>query len=196
MCNRCRCIAQARQEQEAALAKSEVPDYAPCRCILLCVTGWFSEQPRQSTSLVTRHGHPTAYISTQCAIRTCCYPFVAGGAADRSTHKNKPRWRAHPTTKVQQQNGWCLIRASLKLLVGIGVGAMSSPIAPQGRLPLIPDAVTPLSVELIIERHGDELRIRPAKRRMGDVLGKLAKFSPDFMERGRVENIEGDREDL
>ena len=51
-------------------------------------------------------------------------------------------------------------------------------------------------VELVIERHGDELRIRPAPRRMGDVLGKLAKFSPDFMAQGRGENIEGEREAL
>ena len=29
-------------------------------------------------------------------------------------------------------------------------------------------------LDLVIERLGDELRIRPAQRRMGDVLGKLA----------------------
>ena len=52
------------------------------------------------------------------------------------------------------------------------------------------------NMELVIERHGDELRIRPAPRRMGDVLGKLAKFSPDFMAQGRGENIEGEREAL
>ena len=51
-------------------------------------------------------------------------------------------------------------------------------------------------VELVIEREGDELRIRPAQRRMGDVLGKFAKFSPDFMAQGRGENIEGEREAL
>jgi antitoxin VapB len=51
-------------------------------------------------------------------------------------------------------------------------------------------------VELVIERLGDELRIRPAQRRMGDVLAKLASFSPDFMEHGRGENIEGEREAL
>jgi antitoxin VapB len=39
--------------------------------------------------------------------------------------------------------------------------------------------------ELVIERLGDELRIRPAQRRMGDVLGALAQFSPDFMQAGR-----------
>jgi antitoxin VapB len=44
--------------------------------------------------------------------------------------------------------------------------------------------------------QGDELRIRPAQRRIGDVLGKLAKFSPDFMVEGRGSNIEGEREAL
>ena len=51
-------------------------------------------------------------------------------------------------------------------------------------------------IELVIERQGDELRIRPAQRRMGDVLGKLAKFSPDFMALGRGHNEEGKRERL
>lgn len=51
-------------------------------------------------------------------------------------------------------------------------------------------------LDLIIERQGDELRIRPAQRRIGDVLGKLAKFSPDFMVEGRGNNIEGERETL
>jgi len=48
-------------------------------------------------------------------------------------------------------------------------------------------------LDLVIERQGDELRIRPAPRRMGDVLGKLSKFSPDFMTQGRGENMEGER---
>lgn len=51
-------------------------------------------------------------------------------------------------------------------------------------------------IELVIERKGDELRIRPARRRMGDVLGKLAQFSPDFMREGRGLNAEGEREAL
>ena len=51
-------------------------------------------------------------------------------------------------------------------------------------------------IELVIERQGDELRIRPARRRMGDVLGKFAQFSPDFMGEGRGHNIEGKRESL
>ena len=48
-------------------------------------------------------------------------------------------------------------------------------------------------LDLVIERQGDELRIRPAQRRMGDVLGKLAKFSPHFMAQGRGENPEDER---
>ncbi len=51
-------------------------------------------------------------------------------------------------------------------------------------------------IDLVIERQGDELRIRPAQRRMGDVLGKLAKFSPDFMAEGRGQSVEGEREAL
>ncbi len=51
-------------------------------------------------------------------------------------------------------------------------------------------------IELLIERQGDELLIRPARRRMGDVLSKLAQFSPDFMSEGRGLNVEGDREAL
>ena len=38
-------------------------------------------------------------------------------------------------------------------------------------------------IDLVIERQGDELRSRPAQRRLGDVLGTLAKFSPDFRAR-------------
>jgi len=51
-------------------------------------------------------------------------------------------------------------------------------------------------IDLVIERQGDELRIRPAQRRIGDVLGKLAKFSADFTVPGRGSNIEGERDTL
>lgn len=51
-------------------------------------------------------------------------------------------------------------------------------------------------IDLVIEREGDELRIRPVPRRMGDVLGKLARFSPNFMVEGRGSNIEGERDVL
>jgi antitoxin VapB len=57
-------------------------------------------------------------------------------------------------------------------------------------------AYSTMDLDLVIEREGDELRIRPAQRRMGDVLGKLAKFSPGFMVAGRGHNEEGDREPL
>ena len=57
-------------------------------------------------------------------------------------------------------------------------------------------AYSSLDIELVIERVGDELRIRPAQRRMGDVLGKLAQFSPDFMREGRGLDTEGERETL
>jgi antitoxin VapB len=50
-----------------------------------------------------------------------------------------------------------------------------------------------LDLGLTIEPNGDELRIRPAQRRLGDVLGKFAKFSPDFMSQGRGVNIESER---
>ena len=48
-------------------------------------------------------------------------------------------------------------------------------------------------IDLVIEREGDGLRIRPASRRLGDVLGKLARFAPDFMAEGQGENVEGER---
>ena len=40
-------------------------------------------------------------------------------------------------------------------------------------------------VDLVIERHGDELRIRPARRRLTDALAKFAGFSSDFLRNGR-----------
>lgn len=51
-------------------------------------------------------------------------------------------------------------------------------------------------LDLVIERRGDELLIRPARRRMGDVLGKLARFSPDFMADGRAQDEAAEREAL
>lgn len=51
-------------------------------------------------------------------------------------------------------------------------------------------------VELVIERQGDELRIRPAQRRMGNVLASLARFAPGFMEGGRGDNEEAERSTL
>ena len=51
-------------------------------------------------------------------------------------------------------------------------------------------------IDLEIERQGDELRIRPTPRRMGDVLAALARFSPDFMADGRAIQEESVREVL
>lgn len=42
-----------------------------------------------------------------------------------------------------------------------------------------------MDIELEIEREGDEIRIRPARRSLCGVLSKFAKFSPDFMAEGR-----------
>jgi antitoxin VapB len=52
------------------------------------------------------------------------------------------------------------------------------------------------NVELQIERNGDEIRIRPIQRRIGDVLSKFANFSSDFMENGRGVNLETERDHL
>ena len=51
-------------------------------------------------------------------------------------------------------------------------------------------------MELVIERVGEELRIRPARRRISRVMEALAGFSPDFMESGRGELEQAPREAL
>jgi antitoxin VapB len=51
-------------------------------------------------------------------------------------------------------------------------------------------------VELEIERVGDEIRIRPARRPLAGVLKKFAKFGPDFMASGRGEQEQAEREGL
>ncbi len=62
----------------------------------------------------------------------------------------------------------------------------------------IPDelAYSSFDMDMIIERYGDELRIRPAQRRMGNILAKFAKFTSDFMSGGREHNQEVGREAL
>ena len=40
-------------------------------------------------------------------------------------------------------------------------------------------------IDLEIERLGDALRTRPARRSLAGVLSKFAAFSPDFMQAGR-----------
>ena len=51
-------------------------------------------------------------------------------------------------------------------------------------------------MELVIERVGEELRIRPAQRRMGNVLKVLSSFSPNFMSEDRGNQEETEREAL
>jgi len=51
-------------------------------------------------------------------------------------------------------------------------------------------------IELEIERVGEEIRIRPARRPLAGVLKKFAKFGPDFMADGRGDQEQNDREAL
>ena len=51
-------------------------------------------------------------------------------------------------------------------------------------------------MELVIERVGEELRIRPAQRRMGNVMKVLSSFSPNFMSEDRGNQEQADREAL
>ena len=51
-------------------------------------------------------------------------------------------------------------------------------------------------MELVIERVGEELRIRPAQRRMGNVMKAFSSFSPGFMSDGRGHQEQAEREAL
>jgi antitoxin VapB len=51
-------------------------------------------------------------------------------------------------------------------------------------------------IELEIERDGDEIRIRPARRSLSGVLSKFAQFSPDFMSEGRGDQEQEERDSL
>ena len=51
-------------------------------------------------------------------------------------------------------------------------------------------------MELVIERVGEELRIRPAQRRMGNVMKVLSSFSPNFMTEDRGNQEQAEREAL
>ncbi|MCC4114883.1 type II toxin-antitoxin system VapB family antitoxin [Aromatoleum toluclasticum] len=51
-------------------------------------------------------------------------------------------------------------------------------------------------IELEIERVGDELRIRPARRSLAGVMAKFARFSPDFMAEGRGDQEQTERDSL
>ncbi len=48
-------------------------------------------------------------------------------------------------------------------------------------------------MEVEIERIGDELHIRPARRSLAGALDTFARFSSDFMAQGRGENVERER---
>jgi antitoxin VapB len=48
-------------------------------------------------------------------------------------------------------------------------------------------------LDLEIERCGDELRIRPARRRITKALEALASFSPSFMAEGRDQDEQRER---
>jgi len=52
------------------------------------------------------------------------------------------------------------------------------------------------NMELVIERVGEELRIRPAQRRMGNVMKVLSSFSPNFMSEDRGNQEQTEREAL
>jgi len=49
-------------------------------------------------------------------------------------------------------------------------------------------------IELEIEREGDELRIRPARRSLSGVLNKFAQFSSDFLIEGRGDQEQTERD--
>jgi antitoxin VapB len=51
-------------------------------------------------------------------------------------------------------------------------------------------------VEMQIERIGDELRIRPARRSLGGLMECFARFSPEFMAEGRGEHDQDERDVL
>lgn len=51
-------------------------------------------------------------------------------------------------------------------------------------------------VEMVIERIGDELRIRPARASLSGLMERFARFSPEFMASGRGEHLQQDREAL
>jgi antitoxin VapB len=50
-----------------------------------------------------------------------------------------------------------------------------------------------MDMDLEIEREGDEIRIRPARRLLSGVLTKFAKFSTDFMAEGRGDQEQAER---
>ncbi|WP_174889570.1 MULTISPECIES: type II toxin-antitoxin system VapB family antitoxin [Candidatus Hamiltonella] len=51
-------------------------------------------------------------------------------------------------------------------------------------------------IELEIERIGDEIRIRPVRQSLENVMDIFANFSPDFMSEGRADQEQADRDTL
>lgn len=51
-------------------------------------------------------------------------------------------------------------------------------------------------IEVVIERIGDELRIRPIRRSLAGVLERFARFDPDFMAEGRGGQEQSERDPL
>lgn len=49
-------------------------------------------------------------------------------------------------------------------------------------------------VEMLIERIGDELRIRPARQSLAGLMDRFARFSPEFMDKGRGKHDQKDRD--
>ena len=53
-----------------------------------------------------------------------------------------------------------------------------------------------MDIDLEIERIGDEIRIRPARRSLAGVLAKFARFSPEFLGEGRGDQEQAERDNL
>ncbi|MGC8501126.1 MAG: antitoxin [Leptospirillia bacterium] len=51
-------------------------------------------------------------------------------------------------------------------------------------------------LEMEIERNGDEIRIRPARRRLDCLLDKFGRFSENFLAESRGDNQESERDAL
>lgn len=51
-------------------------------------------------------------------------------------------------------------------------------------------------VELEIERVGDELRIRPVRQSLAGVLDVFARFSPTFLQDGREDHEQAERDQI
>lgn len=51
-------------------------------------------------------------------------------------------------------------------------------------------------IDVEVERIGDEIRIRPARRKLDQVMAKFAQFPAGFMDQGRGDNQEKERDAL